>query len=1292
MIFHSFWDYLFVKPVERYMTSGAEDYRKVSNLDETPQFLFEGFAHYWDTDYKENESRSLLGAVMRFFKKDFIVYFLLQLIGSVFGISYIILLPFMLDFFENDIVPIESLVLNVIAVILCSLASSFCYYQARIIGATLVMKIRTITRDLIFRKGLRISEKERDVGRVVTLLTADADGIERMIPACTAYTTIISYTLSIILAYTYIGAYSLIHVLFLLVMFPILFILASRLAGIYLKYKHFSDLRLKYVDQFINGIELIKFYGWEAALKKNIEENRALELSYIQKQLLVRIILITLAFGVPVIAISIILFLWTTTTSQTITVVLQYSIYATLTYAKLPFAYVPFTLMHTFNVISVFTRMEEYLKSPERSEYRSFTKEQGNVTVDGTFTWNLDKKPFLKNLQFNLDKGNLGIIIGSTGSGKSSFVNVLLGEMEKVEGEVNIGGNLAYCPQQAWILNRTVKENIIMDRPYNEKKYLQVLYASSLVKDLKQLSHGDQTLIGEKGISLSGGQKQRISIARALYSDVDIYVFDDPLSAVDPHVSKNIFHNAIMEYLIKQDKTVVLVTNALQYCEFGDEIFLFEAGRVIERGSYTELMEDKNGTFHDLMNMHSDYDDEDSDTAPDMIEFNPKRLRKQISVYNPEPQKQEEDPVFTFRILADLIIKSSPLLFSTVVLFILVRVGSSVFQGIWIGIWAEQIESENEESYLYGIPYIIATVIEMIGYFIAGLCQIKLGHITSKRYHDTFLNNVVKGTMKFFYTTQKGKLFNRFSSDLRCIDEEIPFDTNHLLHMCTAVLTILVSLIYGSPFILIVMIPSLILLIWLFFRFKDYSLKFYTDEIRSRDPICSIAADALSGVSSIRAFKFEEKMIEKNNIYLDANGKGYHCGVGVFAWYGLRSELGLLLIVIAGYISIILTAVYLPSLSSIPLVAGSLSLYGMVTTIFVETMLMYALVQVRMYSGSRIKEYFNIPTEEDKYVSRKKVSKQWPANGNVEFREVSFRYNDNQDFVLDDISLRIKAGEKIGVVGRTGAGKSTLTSLLFRLQDPEEGSILIDGVNICDIDIRKLRKRIGIIPQHPILFIGTLRSNLDPFDEYSDDDILNVLRMVELDTFFENDLSFMITDEGDNISVGQKQLVCLARAILRSPKILIMDEATASIDYSTDVLIQKTMRSAFKHSTVITIAHRLNTVIDSDKILFLERGQVMEFDTPYKLLKKPDGHFTKLVNEMGNGAATALRKLAKYKVPVLDKLLDFSLYQSVNSSSLVHSLRESLTSRRSESILLDTDLLLVRLSLSECTRDELFTD
>ncbi|CDQ76105.1 unnamed protein product [Oncorhynchus mykiss] len=1115
------------------------------------------------------------------------------------------------------------------------------------------MRLRTSIIGAIYRKSLIITnaaKRTSTVGEIVNLMSVDA---QRFMDLTTFLNMLWSAPLQIILALYFLwqnlGPSVLAGVAVMILLIPLNAAIAVRTRAYQVEQMQYKDARIKLMNEILNGIKVLKLYAWESSFKEKVLEIRQKELNVLRK---------TAYLG----ALS--TMAWTS--APFLVALTTFAVYVTVDKNNILDAEKAFVSLSLFNILRFplnmlpqvissivqasvsLKRIQDFLSHDEldpESVDRTNTATDSSVTVvNGKFTWAKQDPPALHNINLMVPQGSLLAVVGHVGCGKSSLVSALLGEMEKMEGDISIQGSVAYVPQQAWIQNATLRDNILFGKAYNEHKYRCCLDACALTQDLEVLPGGDLTEIGEKGINLSGGQRQRVSLARALYNEADVYLLDDPLSAVDAHVAKHIFDQVIGPEGALQGKTRILVTHGISFLPQVDNIVVMVEGRVSEMGSYQELLK-QNGAFAEFLRNYSleDIIEEDEATEAlideeenfpddalsnhtDMVDNEPvvneakRQFIRQISIIsgdleNPksrsvrkrlcserkhaESDSEKKLPKVEKLIQAETAetgrVKSKvfweyvkavgPLLSLFICFLYGCQSAASIGANVWLSQWtndaAQNVTQENV-SMRVGV-YAALGMAQDFAVYMTIVCFTLLLYDANYEWlvlcEDLGLNSSGPFPVTLSWKTDVFLEPDRYisspilSADIGLLPLSLSDDNSTLLTVTAC-------------------IPR-------FYVATSRQLKRL--ESVSRSPIYSHFSETVTGSSVIRAYCRHDAFVLMSDMKVDENQKSYYPGIVSNRWLGVRIEfIGNCIVLFAALFAVIGKDKLNPGL-----VGLSVS-YALLVTMSLNWMVrMTSDLESNIVAVERVKEYSETKTEAPWEVEDKKPSPDWPSQGNVEFSDYSVRYREGLELVLKNLTLSVKGGEKIGIVGRTGAGKSSMTLCLFRLLEAAGGEITIDGVKISEIGLHDLRSKLTIIPQEPVLFSGSLRMNLDPFERYSDGEVWKALELSHLNKFVSNQpakLELECSEGGENLSVGQRQLVCLARALLRKTRILILDEATAAIDLETDDLIQSTIRTQFEDCTVFTIAHRLNTIMDYTRVLVLDKGQIAEFDTPTNLL------------------------------------------------------------------------------------------
>ncbi|GAB9464782.1 Atp-binding protein [Globisporangium polare] len=862
--------------------------------------------------------------------------------------------------------------------------------------------------------------------------------------------------------------------------------------------------------------------------------------------------------------------------------------------------------------------------------------------------------PVLRSINLHAKSGDLLAIVGHVGAGKSTLLSGILGDARCSRGSVALRGQVAYVSQQPFIQNATVRENICFGLPFEQERYSEAVRVSSLRKDLSILPGGDMTEIGEKGINLSGGQRTRVAIARAVYQNADIYILDDILSAVDSHVGHDIFTQCIKGAL--KDKLVLLVTHGLTFLSQCDTIFVLEKGSIVEHGTYEKLMSEKNGILTDLVAKYREQDQqqttvedveeeliaeqvaksgnplEDDDEEVSLEEYVNNRsrtssMRSDITHEGEIGMAEGQLTVDEDRSTGDVawnvykvwINAFGGMCAGLCLIFVFIAVQAiNLSSTWWLSYWSENSASNKDSQMYYVYVFMILNLVYAVALYFRAISTYAGGLRASKKLFHELLARIIRAPTSFFDTTPTGRIVNRLSKDVYTVDESIPATWSMLLNTMMSVFATLATISYVTPVFMVILVPVLIG----YYTSQRYFIKTSRELQRldsiSRSPVFALLSETLDGLPTIRAYGAETAFARKNEEQLDRNQRAYFLNFAVNCWLALRLEFAGTLI--ASFAALCAVLAHNPNTTEGAAFAGlagvSLSYAFSVTQSLNWSVRMISQLQTQMISVERIKNYSEMAIEPELTSSDPQLapSADWPANGEIVFRNVNLRYRPGLPRVLRNLSLAIKPQEKIGIVGRTGAGKSSLVVGLMRLVELDSGSITIDGVDISTIGLHELRGKISIIPQDPVLFSGTVRSNVDPFDQYSDAQIWASIKRAHLGEGAVTALDAKVDEKGNNFSVGERQLLCIARALLKRSRIILMDEATASIDTETDRKIQLSIREEFKDCTCLTIAHRINTIMDADRILVMEKGGVGEFDTPAALQKKQDGLFKSLVS------------------------------------------------------------------------------
>ena len=834
----------------------------------------------------------------------------------------------------------------------------------------------------------------------------------------------------------------------------------------------------------------------------------------------------------------------------------------------------------------------------------------GASSSSDTLTDGGEERPFeIKDMDLSFGRNELVAVIGTVGSGKSSLLGALAGDMRKTGGTITLGASRAFCPQYAWIQNATLKENIVFGKEYKKRWYNDVIDACALRPDLEMLPNGDLTEIGERGITVSGGQKQRLNIARAIYFDADIILMDDPLSAVDAHVGRHIMDNAICGLL--KDKCRVLATHQLHVLHRCDRIIWMEEGRIRTVDTFPNLMA-SDEDFRKMMATTNSEEAKEEVDDEDEQEDEKKDAKKRKGGRKPGAALMQIEERAVKSVSVDVYwayIKNSGTWLNAplIIVLLIISQGANITTSLWLSWWTSDKFHYSTGKYIGA--YAALGFTQALTMFVFSVTLTYCGTQSSKVMLHRAVTRVLRAPMSFFDTTPLGRITNRFSKDVDTMDNSLT-DSFRMFFMTTAQITAVFILIIAYFYYFAVALGPLLLMFLFsasYYRASAREIKRHESVLRST--VFSRFSEAVNGIATIRAYGLQKQFSDSVREAVDTMNGAYFLTMSNQRWLSTRLDaIGNLLVFTVGVLVVTSRFSINPSISGLVL-SYILSIVQMIQF----TVRQLAEVENNMNSTERI-HYYGTQLEEEAPLHTVEVRPTWPEKGEIVFQDVQMRYRAGLPLVLQGLSMHVAPGERIGVVGRTGAGKSSIMSTLFRLIELSGGSITIDGLDIGKVGLRDLRSRLSIIPQDPTLFRGTVRSNLDPFNEHTDLELWSALRQADLvgeNQSMEDkgpntriNLDATVEEEGLNFSLGQRQLMALARALVRGSRIIVCDEATSSVDFETDRKIQQTIVRGFEGKTLLCIAHRLKTIIGYDRICVMDAGRIAELDTPLALFEK----------------------------------------------------------------------------------------
>ncbi|KIW71014.1 hypothetical protein PV04_03236 [Phialophora macrospora] len=1165
------------------------------------------------------------------------------------------------------------------------------------------MRVKSSLTAMIYSKSLRLSNESRatkSTGDIVTYMSVDQQRLADLAQwGQQLWSAPFQITLCMLSLYNLVGVACLAGVAAMIVMIPVNGFIARFMKKLQLSQMKYKDRRSRLMTEILNNMKSIKLYAWGSAFMDKLSHVRNdLELNNLRKIGAAQSFATFTWSSTPFFVSCSTFAVFVLVNDRPLTTDLVFPALTLFNLLTFPLTVLPMVITSIIEASVAVGRLTAFFTADELQDdavrfIDEPAQQAGETSVsikDATFTWDKDSgKNVLENINFNANKGELTCIVGKVGAGKSSLLSSILGDLYKIHGEIVVRGRIAYAAQSPWIMNASVKENIVFGHRWDPLFYEQTINACALADDFRQLPDGDSTEVGERGISLSGGQKARLSLARAVYARADVYLLDDVLSAVDQHVGRHIINNVLGPDGLLNGKARILSTNAITVLKQADYMYLLRDGSFIEKGTYQQLMamrgevasliktytaqehESEGERSPSIEGMESDdsttvvgadgmQDELDAEEAEEsrqevggLVPIRPAptgpskagrkssyatlRRASTTSFHGPMGRVNDEENgglktkqlketaeqgKVKWSVYTSYAKESNLVAVGIYFIALLAAQTAQVGGSFWLKRWSEINELYGRNPavgkyigiyFAFGIGGAALVVVQTLLLWI--FCSIE----ASRKLHDRMAYAIFRSPMSFFDTTPAGRILNRFSSDIYRVDEVIARTFNMLFVNTGRALFTLGVIAASTPIFLVLVLP----LGFIYIVYQKYYLRTSRELKRldsvSRSPIYAHFQESLGGVSTIRAYRQQARFTLENEWRMDANLRAYFPSVSANRWLAVRLEFIGSIIILASAIFAIISVTTGSKLS--PGMVGLAMSYALQITQSLNWIVRQTVeVETNIVSVERVLEYASLPSEAPDVIFKSRPSIGWPAHGQITFKNYSTRYRDGLDPVLRDINLSIKSREKIGVVGRTGAGKSSLTLALFRILEPISGHISIDGLNTSTIGLLDLRRRLAIIPQDAALFEGTIRDNLDPRHVHDDTELWSVLEHARLKAHvsdMEGQLDAAVYEAGSNLSQGQRQLISLARALLTPSNILVLDEATAAVDVETDKLLQSTLRSnVFENRTIITIAHRINTILDSDRIVVLQQGKVAEFATPEELIKKR-GLFYELVREAG---------------------------------------------------------------------------
>ncbi|CAK7332377.1 unnamed protein product [Dovyalis caffra] len=1107
------------------------------------------------------------------------------------------------------------------------------YFGAQRIG----IRVRAALSVLIYKKSLSVKFAGSSNGKIINMINVD---VERIGDFCWnihgVWLLPFQVFLALLILYRNLGAAPSIAALSSTILVMVSNTpLASKQERLHSRIMEAKDSRIKATSETLKSMRVLKLYSWEPTFLKKLLQLRETERDWLRRYLYTSAAIAFLFWASPtlvsVITFGVCILLKTTLTTGTVL-----SALATFRILQEPIYNLPELISMIAQTKVSIDRVQDFLREEDqKKQIPCQISKSSDIAIEmksGEYAWETidqnSRKPTIKiTKNMKIMKGYKVAVCGSVGSGKSSLLCSILGEIPRISGAgIKVHGTKAYVPQSAWIQTGTVRDNVLFGKDMNKDFYEDVLGGCALNQDIEIWADGDLTVVGERGMNLSGGQKQRLQLARAVYSNSDVYILDDPFSAVDAHTGTHLFKKCLMQLL--SQKTVIYATHQLEFLDAADLVLVMKHGTIIQSGKYEELIADPTGELfgqiaahrRSLNQVNPPQQDNSLTNGPSplsQIEVTEEKFEEPSSADRFSERTQEEASetgrvkwsVYSTFITSAYKGALVPVILLCQVLFQGLQMGSNY----WIA-WATGESHKVTREKLLGIFILLSggSSIFILGraVFLATIAV-----ETAQRLFLGMISSVFRATISFFDATPSSRILSRSSTDQSTVDTDIPYRLAGLAFALIQLLSIIILMSQVAWQVFPLFLVILGISIW----YQAYYITTARELARMvgirKAPILHHFSESIAGAATIRCFHQEERFLARNLSLIDDYSRIVFHNSGTMEWLCIRINFLFNL----GFFLVLIILVNLPKSAIDPSLAGLAATYGLNLNVL-QAWVIWNLCNVenKMISVERVLQFTNIPSEAPLVIEDCRPKSEWPAYGRIELINLHVQYSPSLPMVLKGITCTFPGGKKIGVVGRTGSGKSTLIQALFRVIEPSGGQILIDGLDISKLGLQDLRSRLGIIPQDPTLFQGTVRTNLDPLEQHSDQEIWEVLNKCRLSDIVKQDkrlLDAPVAEDGENWSVGQRQLVCLARVLLKKRRILVLDEATASIDTATDNIIQGTIREETSRCTVITVAHRIPTVIDNDLVLVLDDGKVVEYDSPVKLLEDNSSSFSKLVME-----------------------------------------------------------------------------
>ncbi|KAJ3195768.1 Canalicular multispecific organic anion transporter 2 [Irineochytrium annulatum] len=1108
------------------------------------------------------------------------------------------------------------------------------------------VRIKAAIITAVYRKSLKISSKLRQnfpPGKINTFVGSDANRIASFISTVnTLWSAPVQFVVSLYFIARLLKYATFVSVGVFLAATFLAMAMMRNIGNHYGAYYMWLDERTTALREFLYGVKVVKYQAIEQHVEKKIKDAREPQI----KALISLAFIFMFEVGAQILqgqlmsTLTLVSFAAMGNSFDSATVFPAISFLSTLISVSDSVT----SIYQSFIQCGVsYKRLSEFFTADEAAEDEAIARASCSDAVNAvqltnaSFVWEAKEDGddegeegksstfALKDVTLEMKKGTLVAIVGAIGSGKSSLLSAIAGSMRKTRGTATVDGSVGYCPQEPWIISGTIEDNITLLDPSVTPAVASAINLCSLDTDLKSFPLGAKTFIGEQGVNLSGGQKARIALARAIARDADVYILDDPLSALDAHISKSVLNRAIKS-LVLRGKTVILATHLLHVLRVADHVVVMHEGNVVQSGGYTDLMGDAEGKLAEIMKDHQGGDDEvlQEETAEE------EKKEDQKEEETEEGKEEKEDRatgIVSLKTYISFLKASGAHWVITLAVAFIVAVGFGSIQQLTLSFWTDNYfgyDNQNKYLYMYLGFGLIVTVADFFTLAAALFMVIRAG----RSLHDNALTGLLTAPMSFYDSQPIGRILNRMTNDVADFDTNTAVSLSVIFFTASGIMTVIVTIIVTAPYVsfIILFLVATTLAIFSFFKPSYRELKRLAAIMKS--PLSSHISETLTGVPTILAYDAKPTFHRRLLATVDKANLATMLVTHAQLWFYLRIDmLGCLLTLVVGLFGV--TNVMRPVFAGLA-VTLSIGFSGQLKS-FLSSV---AVIEGDMVAVERLNYYAEkLPAEAPRFLPSDEDLKPWPTAGAIAIKSLKVRYDSRPEhLILRGVSIDIKGGEKVGIVGRTGSGKSTFMDCFFRLTEPSEGSIAIDGKDIAQIGLDKLRRNVAMVPQNPTLFEGTLRFNVDTLSRFDDDKIWKAIESVGLKAFvseLKDKLEYSITEGGTNLSAGQRQLLVLARILLNECKVVIMDEATSSVDQESDRRIQELLRSdVFADRTVLSVAHRLNTVASADRVMVLDEGRVVEFDTPAVLLATEGSAFRRLVEATGEANAAAIAAVA----------------------------------------------------------------